>query len=128
MKKRSKTTSSYSGTGSDDNSGTSRGLYQTSVSRNSTYTERSNYTAGSVQSHRSKSTVKNKSFPRSLTVVFSSCFIPTSGNTKGDDDYDDDAMVEESDASFSSSKFKLFLCCFRNYVTCSGDWHVWGIN
>lgn len=106
MKKRSKTTSSYSATGSEDNSGTSHhGLYQSSVSRNSTYTDRSNYTAGSVQSHR-----KNKSFPRSLTVVFSSCFIPKSGgNTKGDDDYDDDAMVEESDASFSSSKFKFFL-------------------
>ncbi|KAF3334104.1 calmodulin-binding receptor-like cytoplasmic kinase 2 [Carex littledalei] len=95
MKKRSKTTSSYSG--SENNSGTSHGLYQSSVSRNSTYTERSNYTAGSVQSHRSKSRVENKSFPRSLT----SCFIPRSGNTKGDDD-DDDAMVEESDASFAS--------------------------
>lgn len=110
MKKRSKTTSSYSG--SENNSGTSHGLYQSSASRNSTYTERSNYTAGSVQSHRSKSRVKNKSFPRSLTVVFSSCFIPRNGNTKGDDDYDDDddAMVEESDASFGSSKFKFFLC------------------
>ncbi|KAJ3703378.1 hypothetical protein LUZ61_007083 [Rhynchospora tenuis] len=102
MKKRNKQASSISG--SEDFSGTSHGLYRSSISRASTYTERSNYTAGSVQSYQDKSIVKKKANSRSWTVVFSSCFTPTKGNTKGDDD---GAIFEEdSDFSYASTSRK----------------------
>lgn len=107
MKKRSKPTSSYSG--SEEFSGNSNRLYQFSSSRASTYTERSNYTTGSVQADKHKSSGKDKSFPRSLTVVFSSCFLPRRGNTEGDDD---DAMA--NDVSFASSKFNF---CFSLLIS-----------
>jgi hypothetical protein len=109
MKKRSQAPSSCSG--SEDFSATSHGLYQFSSSRASTYTERSNYTAGSVQSGQIKSSVKDKSFTRSLTVVFSSCFIPRNGKTKGhDDDYD----VSITSSKFVSNYFLfMFLLLFE---------------
>ncbi|KAJ4766913.1 Calmodulin-binding receptor-like cytoplasmic kinase 2 [Rhynchospora pubera] len=102
MKKRSKQASSISG--SEDFSGTSHGLYRPSISRASTYTERSNYTSGSVQSYQDKSILKKRANTRSWSVVFTSCFIPTRGSTKEDDD--EPMFEEDSDVSYASTSKK----------------------